>query len=204
MFPVTTDSITNNAQEQPSQSPRYFTTQLTAVPREVSHQSAEESEQAVSMGKDLMPSLHWSIIKCMQIQNSLHKLVLLKLGRKALRSEGHRDTGSYTPETSHAESSDENPDDDPRDLLCELKDPLMGLMGSAQIQRTFFQRLITLNSMITDASADLSNNSSSPGSFILLILISVFSNVRQLAPWTISPRRLAPSLWTISPPSLDD
>ena len=92
MFPVTTDSITNNAQEQPSQSPRYFTTQLTAVPREVSHQSAEESEQAVSMGKDLMPSLHWSIIKCMQIQNYLHKLVLLKLGRKALRSEGHTET----------------------------------------------------------------------------------------------------------------
>ena len=29
-------------------------------------------------------------------------------------------------------------------------------------------------------------------------------NVRQLAPWTISPRRLAPSLWTISPQSLDD
>ena len=26
----------------------------------------------------------------------------------------------------------------------------------------------------------------------------------QLAPWTISPRRLAPSLWTISPQHLDD
>ena len=26
----------------------------------------------------------------------------------------------------------------------------------------------------------------------------------QLAPWTISPRRLAPSVWTISPQYLDD
>ena len=31
-----------------------------------------------------------------------------------------------------------------------------------------------------------------------------YRNVRQLAPWTISPRRLAPSLWTISPQSLDN
>ena len=110
-----------------------------------------------------MSSLHGSIIKCMQIQNSLHKLVLLKLGQKAARSEGHRDTGSNRLETSHAESSEENPDDDPRDLLCELKDPLVGLMGSTEIQRSFFQRLITLNSMITGESADSLNNSSSPG-----------------------------------------
>ena len=167
LFPVDTDSITNNAQEQTSQSSHYSTTQPSTDPSEVSHQSAEESEQApmvtVSMGKDLMSSLHGSIIKCMQIQNSLHKLVLLKLGQKAARSEGHRDTGSNRLETSHAESSDENPDDDPRDLLCELKDPLVGLMGSAEIQRSFFQRLITLNSMITGESADSSNNSSSPG-----------------------------------------
>ena len=162
LFPVDTDSITNNAQEQTSQSSHYSTTQPSTDPSEVSHQSAEESEQApmvtVSMGKDLMSSLHGSIIKCMQIQNSLHKLVLLKLGQKAARSEGHRDTGSNRLETSHAESSD-----DPRDLLCELNDPLVGLMGSTEIQRSFFQRLITLNSMITGESADSSNNSSSPG-----------------------------------------
>ena len=54
LFPVDTDSITKNAQEQTSQSSHYSTTQPSTDPSEVSHQSAEESEQApmvtVSMG----------------------------------------------------------------------------------------------------------------------------------------------------------
>lgn len=166
--PMITDSSTNDAQEQPSQSSYYSTAQPMAVPSDVSHQSAEESEQVpivtVSIGKYLMPSLLGSIIKCMQIQNCLHKLVLLELGRKTARSGGHSDTGSYRPETSHTESLEENHEGDSRDLLCELKDPLVGLMGSAEIQRSFFQRLMTLNSMSTDVSAGPSNNTSSPES----------------------------------------
>lgn len=166
--PMITDSSTNDAREQPSQSFNYSTTQPIVVPCDRSHQLEEESEQVPivtdSMGKHLVPSLLGSIIKCMQIQNSLHKLVLLKLGRKTSRSGGQSDTGSHRPETSHTESLEESHEGDSRDLLCELKDPLVGLIGSAEIQRSFFQRLITLNSMSTDVSADPSNNSSSPES----------------------------------------
>ena len=171
---MTTDSSANDTQVQPSHSFSFspiinFTTQSTASPSDVlqqSHPPADQSEPmptlTVSEGKQLMDSLLESIIKCMQIQNSLYRLVLLKLGQQAAGCNGETDAVSK-PKASLKKSSGENLNCDPGALLCELKEPLEALMRCAEIQRGLFQRMITVNLMSTDESADPSDNCSSSG-----------------------------------------
>lgn len=107
-----------------------------------------------------MDSLLESIIKCMQIQNSLYRLVLLKLEKRAAEPEDENDV-LPGPKASDEKSAGKNQDCDLGTLLCELKSPLEALMRSAEIQRGLFQRMVAVNSMITDEFADPPNDGAS-------------------------------------------
>ena len=170
---MSTDPSTSTTQvQQPSHSFSFspiinFTAQPTADAVDVFQQSHPPTDDAdptstltVSEGKQLMDSLLESIIKCMQIQNSLYRLVLLKLGQQAAGCNGETDAVSR-PKASLEKSSGENLNCDPGALLCELKEPLEALMRCAEIQSGLFQRIITVNLMTTDESAGPPDNSSS-------------------------------------------
>ncbi|XP_078372534.1 uncharacterized protein LOC144656167 isoform X2 [Oculina patagonica] len=115
----------------------------------------------VSEGRQLTRALLESIIKCMQIQNSLYRLVLLKLGGCISGSSGQtyavpeKAGAPEKPEAPSIESAVENQSDATKVLLCELKEPLQALMRCADIQRGLFQRLITVNVMTPEESTDL-------------------------------------------------
>ena len=107
-----------------------------------------------------MDSLLESIIKCMQIQNSLYRLVLLKLEKRAAEPKDENDV-LPGPKANDEKSAGKNQDCDLGTLLCELKSPLEALMRSAEIQRGLFQRMVAVNSMITDEFADPPNDGAS-------------------------------------------
>lgn len=167
-FLVSTDSSADNSEVLPphtfSLTPTIdFTSQSTADPRDVFRQPAQTL--TFSEGRQLTDCLLESIVKCMQIQNSLHRLVLLKLSQHAACTEGQtdavsRDTdASDLPEARHAESARQNRTNDPGALLCDLKEPLGALMRCADIQRGLFQRMIAVNLMTPGESSDLSDES---------------------------------------------
>lgn len=175
---VSTDSTADSSEALPSHTfsltPNIdFTSQSTADPVDVFSQSqatgsGKEPTQAltVSEGQQLMASLLESVVKCMQIQNSLHRLVLVKLKQHAAVTEGQADAVSghtYATEARSEESTGENPSYDPGALLCELKEPLGALMRCADIQRGLFQRMMTINLMITEECPPSSDD---PGGMI--------------------------------------
>ncbi|KAL9969405.1 hypothetical protein ACROYT_G021622 [Oculina patagonica] len=152
----------------------HFILQPASDPVDVSSQSqstvvGKEPEQAptVSEGRELMDSLLETIVKCMQIQNSLHRLVLLKLGRHASVASGQLDalaehTGaSDFPEARQVEGANDDLNYVLGTLLCDLKNPLEALMRCAEIQSGLFQRMITVNLMSTEETTGLSERSSS-------------------------------------------
>ena len=104
-----------------------------------------------------MDSLLESVIKCTQIQNSLHRLVLLKLEQHAVVAEGQADTSDCT-EARPLQNTGESLNYDPGALLCELKEPLGALMHCADIQRGLFQRMITINLLTTEKGSSSCNN----------------------------------------------
>lgn len=169
IFQVSTDSSTDSSEVLPSHTfsltPTidFTASQSTANPVDVFRQSqptVAKNEPAqtlsVSEGRQLMDSLLESVVKCMQIQNSLHRLVLLKLRQHAAVSEGRTDAvsghtdASDFPQAHSEESTRENPNYDPGALLCELKEPLGALMRCADIQQGLFQRMITVNLLTTE------------------------------------------------------
>ena len=103
-----------------------------------------------------MDCLLESIVKCMQIQNSLYRLVLLKLSQHVNGAEGQTDamsgntSASDLAEARHTESTVPNRTYDAGALLCEVKEPLGALMRCADIQRGLFQKMITVNTMTTE------------------------------------------------------
>ena len=103
-----------------------------------------------------MDSLLESTVKCMQIQNSLYRLVLLKLSQHVNGAEGQTDamsgntSASDLAEARHTESTVPNRTYDAGALLCEVKEPLGALMRCADIQRGLFQKMITVNMMTTE------------------------------------------------------
>ena len=117
------------------------------------------STLSVSEGQQIKDALLESIVKCMQIQNSLHRLVLLKLQVHVTAAAGQTDTD---PQCSGASLVAKDPSkegsrdslSDTRALLCELKEPLEGLMRCADIQRSLFQRLMAVNLITTKEEAD--------------------------------------------------
>ena len=120
----------------------------------------------VSEGRQLTGSLLESTIKCMQVQNALYRLVLLKLGGRTsghtTGTSGSENTGA--PElldTPNIESAGENLNDAAKVLLCELEMPLQALMRCAEIQKGLFQRMITVNLAISEDSTDLLATTSS-------------------------------------------
>ena len=166
---MATDPGTVRTQAQPSHKFSFspiinFTAQTSADPSKVFLPPADEVEPAptvtVSEGKELMDSLLESIIKCMQIQNSLYRLVLLKLEKRAAEPKDENDV-LPGPKASDEKSAEKNQDCDLGTLLCELKSPLEALMRSAEIQRGLFQRMVAVNSMMTDESADPPNDGAS-------------------------------------------
>ena len=129
-----------------------FTSQPTTDPHNVFRQPAKTLTS--SEGKQLTDSLLESIVKCMQIQNSLYRLVLLKLNQHVTDAVcGDTDTPDL-PEAGHTESTRQNRAYDPGALLCDLKEPLGALMRCADIQRGLFQRMIIVNVMTTEDLSD--------------------------------------------------
>lgn len=169
-FSVSTDPSTVSTQvQQPSHRFSFspiinFTAQTSADPREVFLPPADEAGPAPTLtvleGKELMDSLLESIVKCMQIQNSLYRLVLLKLERWTVEPKDGNDA-LPGPKASNRKSTGKNQDCDPGSLLRELRAPLEALMRSAEIQRGLFQRMIAVNSMIADESAEPPNDDAS-------------------------------------------
>ena len=110
----------------------------------------------------LMDFLLQSIVKCMQIQNSLHRLMLLKLKSHVTSSadgqtdsHGSRLSKGKLPKASNQEGfSSRSVNNNPSALLCELKEPLEALMQCAGIQRSLFLKLLTVNKVITDVETN--------------------------------------------------
>ena len=149
-----TESI--DAQLSSSSTQDFSHSTIVELTSEASADPAVEKETAqtltVSEGKQLTEALLKSIMKCMQIQNSLYRLVLLKLAGRAscsssqLNTDVPEDTGtSEMHEAPSMDSTGENLKYDPKVLICELKEPLEALMRCASIQRTLFQRLTSVN-----------------------------------------------------------
>ena len=99
------------------------------------------SALSVSEAQKLKNALLESIAKCMQIQNSLYMLVLLKL-QAFIR--GQADADSEHRGASSGDTGD-NQDTGPGALLNEIKEPLNSLMRCADIQRSLYQRLVTVS-----------------------------------------------------------
>ena len=177
IFLVSTDSNGDSPEVLPSHTfsltPTIdFTSHSTADPVDIFSQSQPavvkkepaQSLSRVSEGQHLMDSLLESVVKCMQIQNSLHRLVLLKLRQHAAVAEGqidvasgHNDASDF-PEAHSGESTEQNPNYDPGVLLCELKGPLGALMQCTEIQRELFQRMITVNLLTTEEGSSACDN----------------------------------------------
>lgn len=121
----------------------------------------------VSEVRQLTRALLESINKCMQIQNSLYRLVLLKLGGRTSGSSAQTFADSENtvtkemPEASSKEITETNLNDAAKVLLFELKDPLQALMRCAHIQRGLFQKLIVVNLMTSEESTDQAVRTSS-------------------------------------------
>ena len=99
------------------------------------------SALSVSEAQEFKNALLESIAKCMQIQNSLYKLVLLKL-QAFIRGQADADS-EHRGESSGGTGDSQNTG--PRALLNELKEPLNSLMRCADIQRSLYQRLVTVS-----------------------------------------------------------
>ena len=99
------------------------------------------SALSVSEAQKLKNALLESIAKCMQIQNSLYKLVLLTL-QAFIR--GQADADSEHRGASSGDTSD-NQNTGPGALLNEIKEPLNSLMRCADIQRSLYQRIVTVS-----------------------------------------------------------
>ena len=129
-----------------------FTSQSTSDPHDVFRQPAKTLTS--SEGQQLTDCLLESIIKCMQVQNSLYRLVLLKLNQHVTDAVSGDTEASDLPEAGQAESTRQNGTHDPGALLCDLKEPLGALMRCADIQRGLFQRMILVNVMTTEHLSD--------------------------------------------------
>ena len=134
-----------------------FTSQSSSDPHDVFKQP--EKTLTSSEGRQLTDCLLESIVKCMQIQNSLYRLVLLKLNQHVTDAVSGDTEASNLPEAGHAESTRQNQTCDPGALLCDLKEPLGALMRCADIQRGLFQRMILVNMMATEDLSDESLSS---------------------------------------------
>lgn len=156
---MSTDPCADNAEVLPSHTfsltPTIdFTSQSTADPRDVFRQPTQTLTS--SEGRELMDCLLESIVKCMQIQNSLYRLVLLKLSQHVNGADVQTDamsvntSASDLPEARHTESTVPNRTYDAGALLCEVKEPLGALMRCADIQRGLFQKMIAVNMMTTE------------------------------------------------------
>ena len=119
--------------------------------------AGKEPLPTVSEGKQLRDALLQSIGKCVQIQNSLYRLVLLKVKvhvKPDGQTDSHHTTACASSKALNSEVSRKGSNDVPSALLCELKEPLESLMRCADIQRSLFQRLITMNSIAADEFTD--------------------------------------------------
>ena len=101
------------------------------------------SALSVSEAQELKNALLESVAKCMQIQNSLYKLVLLKL-QAFIRDQADADADAEQRGASSGDTGD-NQNTGPGTLLNEIKEPLNSLMRCADIQRSLYQRLVTMS-----------------------------------------------------------
>ncbi|XP_022782765.1 uncharacterized protein LOC111323609 isoform X2 [Stylophora pistillata] len=107
----------------------------------------------VSEGKQLSEALLKSIMKCIQIQNSLYRLVLLQItGRASCSSSqpnsdvlGNVRTSEIHEAPNESSTAGENFKHDTKVLLSDLKRPLEALMRCLSIQKTLFQRLTAVS-----------------------------------------------------------
>ena len=99
------------------------------------------SALSVSEAQELKNALLESIAKCMQIQNSLYKLVLLKL-QAFIRDQADADAEQRGASSG---GTGDNQNTGPGALLNEIKEPLNSLMRCADIQRSLYQRLVTVS-----------------------------------------------------------
>ena len=109
------------------------------------------SALSVSEAQELKNALLESIAKCMQIQNSLYKLMLLKL-QAFIRGQADADTdhrGESNGDTGDSQNTG------PRALLNELNEPLNSLMRCADIQRSLYQRLVTVSLISSEETEQL-------------------------------------------------
>ena len=139
---------------------RVFTT-----PQPPAAENEPLSSLSVSEGQQLRDALLESIVKCMQIQNSLYRLVLLKLQACATgltdADSQHSAALNASSKVPSAKSTGDSQNTAVGAFLCELKEPLNALMRCADIQRLLFQRLITVN-LITTEEANQSVTRNSP------------------------------------------
>ena len=181
---VSTDSIANgNSKVLPphtfSLTPTIdFTSQSTADPSDVFRQPTQTLTS--SEGRQLTDCLLESIVKCMQIQNSLYRLVLLRLDQHVTDAVSGVTEASDLPEACHTESARQNGTCDPGALLYDLKEPLGALMRCADIQRGLFQRMIAVNLMTSEDLSDESlsstrNQGEIAHQYKFLLMIFMFS-----------------------------
>ena len=155
-----------NAKQLRSSEQDFFRESIVGLTSKVSAHPQVEKETGqmltVSEGKQLSEALLKSIMKCIQIQSSLYRLVLLQIAGRASCSSSQPDTdvqgsvhASDEHEASDVSSTGENCKHDTQVLLSDLKQPLEALMRCLSIQKTLFQRLIA----VSLATLELSNGS---------------------------------------------
>lgn len=128
----------------------------------------------VSEGKQLSEALLKSIMKCIQIQNSLYRLVLLQITGPASCSSGQPNSDVLgnvhtwqIHEAPNVSSTRESFKHDTKVLLSNLKQPLEALMRCLSIQKTLFQRLTAVSLATLELSSDNLEMKSKPLADIL-------------------------------------
>ncbi|XP_074625472.1 uncharacterized protein LOC141883770 isoform X1 [Acropora palmata] len=133
--------------------------------------SEKEPLSALTVAKKerVRDDLLQSIVKCMQIQSSLYRLVLLKL-QLHVTAEAATDnqapsqnSTTFKDKSSKPQLSSQGANNSPSALLCELKMPMEALMHCASIQRSLFEKLLFSITPTTNSEDDQGIESYSSG-----------------------------------------
>ena len=131
--------------------------------------SGKEPLAALTVAKkeQVRDALLQSIVKCMQIQSSLYRLVLLKL-QSSVTAEAVTDNQAHSQysttfkdKSTKPQLSSQGVNNSPSTLLCELKEPMEALMHCARIQRSLFEKLLLSITPTTKSEDDQRIESSS-------------------------------------------
>lgn len=124
--------------------------------------SEKEPLSALTVAKKerVRDDLLQSIVKCMQIQSSLYRLVLLKLQLHVTaeaatdNQDPSQNSTTFKGKSSKPQLSSQGSNNSPSALLCELKEPMEALMHCASIQRSLFEKLLFSITPTTNSEDD--------------------------------------------------